>query len=190
MRKRKLKRRLRECRETLNAAIERDPGAFGICMPVPSWRDREELGLPRGIRFETPGYAAAERARIEELEAQLATALDSEGTLSATVIRQAREMEQLACDLSDATRHIEHHHRNGAFTLVREVSEQVARQNAGLRESNDGLRGVNRSLAAKLDNAEAALEWHARVWCAEHEAGETPTARELVDAYLDQPDEA
>lgn len=158
MRKKKLKRRLAECRDALDHMTRIHPERAGLCMPVPTWREREEAGLPRmeaergGIRFETPGYAAEERERIDELERQLVVALDGEGTQRARADRLDRE-------LREANRHLEHHHRNGPFTLVREVSDQVGGLNRRLR------RGLH-------DRDDVIVELHAEVARLKEKCGE------------------
>lgn len=154
MRKRKLKRRLRECRAALDEEIRAsygagDDAARGICMPVPSWRDREELG----IRYETPGLCAEEREQIRLLEVKLADRDAQLGAERATVTRLQRE-------LRDERRHLDYHHQNGSFTLVRDVNPQVQAENTRLREQLALIQRGNEGLVRERFEARHALAWH------------------------------
>jgi hypothetical protein len=128
--KRQLRRALKRCRREL-AAAERSIAEGGVCMPVPSWRDAEEVP---GIRYATePDGPTARERMAEEAAAEWRERAKTEQTA-----RMAMEGR-----LRDAERHLEHHHANGPFTLVVNADHQ--------------LHMEVRRLRAKLDEAEAKL---------------------------------
>jgi hypothetical protein len=169
--KKELRRELRECR----AALGRATASAGVCTPASDLRVTSRVAgdgsfvsravdevLRRGVRYEDPGYRGDRERLASELEECRVARRHAEETRDAL----GRGKEKAERERDEALRHVAHHHaQGGAFTLIREVSPQVARINEGLRAANEDLRRINRELLGKLAELDADTEaddgeWH------------------------------
>lgn len=202
--KKKLRRELRSCREHLDEVMEtldemagRDTAAAGICEPAPSTirvestiagdgsfvsRAIEEAmasltGKARrgGIRFTTPDYegrdAADLRLKLEDRDRQLSAE-------RATVARHERT-------IAEQERHLHHHHTEGVFTLVRDVTPQVARMNVEIGKRLDRAEASVSTLVHERNEARWALAWHVGIKTGD----EDQDWGALIDAWRDRSDD-
>ena len=136
MRKRQLTRRLRECREALDGAVAELDLAAELDRSG-GWRERAAT--------EQTARIAAEAARDE---------------YSRALANAGHRGDRLERELREAKRHLEHHHRNGSFTLIRECTGQVAAENERLRREVGKANRQADGLAHERSEARHALAWH------------------------------